>query len=304
MMNTCGQYKIVRKLGDGAFGDVMLAEHSETKKQWALKIIKQEVDLPIIEYDFCSEVNIMRKLDHKNLLKLYDYDEKAEIAYENGTWRKAKFMALEYAKHGVIFDTIVQTGAFSESIARYYFHQLVDAVEYMHKKGIVHRDIKLENILIDENFDLKLTDFGFSDYEITSEKAKGSSLYMAPEMHTQEKFDTIPADIFALGVWLFMMIKAHQPFIEANRTDEYFKVLMMDPKEFWKFHFKNGKRYGHSKSLIKLLDKLIKINPKSRISISNIKKNEWYNQPIPSHEEVVEEMKFRMRELSDENLSD
>jgi serine/threonine protein kinase len=176
----------------------------------------------------------MKTLQHPNLLKLIEFDEDADLTYKNGTVLKAKYMALELAEHGVIFDIIVNSGRFSESLTRYYFHQLVDAVEYMHNKGIVHRDIKLENILIDENFNLKLTDFGFADSEKVSDIPKGSSLYMAPEMHKEQEFETIPADIFAVGVCLFMMIKAHRPFVEATCNDKYFQVFMTKPKEFWK----------------------------------------------------------------------
>jgi serine/threonine protein kinase len=252
-----------------------------------------------MDYDFKSEISIMKELNHPNLLSLLESDENAELVYKNGTTYKTKFMALELAKYGVIFDIIVGGGKFSESLARYYFHQLVDAVEHMHNKGIVHRDIKLENILIDENFDLKLTDFGFSDTEKLSDNPKGSSLYMAPEMHALEKFETIPADMFALGVCLFMMIKAHQPFIEATRYDEYFRVYMTEPKEFWKFHFKKGKKYGHSKSLIKLLNKLFKVDPKSRMTLSEMRKNEWFDGPVPSRAEVIEEMTSRMKSMEE-----
>jgi serine/threonine protein kinase len=70
-------------------------------------------------------------------------------------------LALELAKGGELFDYISQTGEFSEDVARYFFHQLIDALDYMNKKGISHRDLKPENILMSEVFDLKLADFGF-----------------------------------------------------------------------------------------------------------------------------------------------
>lgn len=142
----------------------------------------------------------MKKLDHKHLIKIYKAKNSAVYTEEDGTTSDVKYMALELARHGNLFDIIVDSGKFSDNLARYYFHQLVEAIEHMHSKGIAHRDLKLENILIDENFDLKLTDFGFSDEEKVSDRTCGTNIYMAPEMHVQDEFETIPADIFTLGV--------------------------------------------------------------------------------------------------------
>lgn len=98
------------------------------------------------------------------------------------------FMALELAEGGELFDYIFQTGRLDEKIARYYFLQLLDAFEYIHNKGISHCDVKLQNILLDHQFNLKLADFGFSSKQPTNTTYKGSGEYMAPEIHIEQGY--------------------------------------------------------------------------------------------------------------------
>jgi serine/threonine protein kinase len=93
---------------------------------------------------------------------------------------------LEYAEGGEIFEYIAICGKFSEDVARTYFHMLIEALEYIHSKGICHRDIKPENILLDKDFILKLTDFGFGTYLSRGELKTylGTEGYMAPEIRS------------------------------------------------------------------------------------------------------------------------
>jgi len=94
-------------------------------------------------------------------MELRDYSAQGVEKRPSGRSREVYYLALELAKGGELFDYISQTGEFSEDVARYFFHQLIDALDYMNKKGISHRDLKPENILMSEVFDLKLADFGF-----------------------------------------------------------------------------------------------------------------------------------------------
>ncbi len=172
-----------------------------------------------------SEVTIMKELSHKNIINLIDYSDEAKYTLPDGRTMDVYYLALELAENGEIFDFVAETGRFSESISRYYFHQLVDSLDSIHQKGISHRDIKPENILLDQSYNIKLTDFGFAEYEEVSHVRKGTAGYMAPEMHYNEEYITQPLDIFALGIVLFIFIKGSPPFNKAKGTDQHFKLF-------------------------------------------------------------------------------
>ena len=99
-------------------------------------------------------------MDHWRILKLKDYYPKEE--YINEIDDQSRYLVTELAASGHLYDVIWLTGWFSENIARYYFLQLIDAIQYINSKGISHLDIKLENMLLNDEYDLKLCDFGLS----------------------------------------------------------------------------------------------------------------------------------------------
>ena len=102
-----------------------------------------------------------------------------------------------------MFDWVAETGAFSEKLARFYFQQLISGLEYLNSHGTSHRDLKLENILLDEKFNLKIADFGFASVKPRNSTFKGTQGYMAPEVIRGEEYSGHCIDIFAAGVMLF-----------------------------------------------------------------------------------------------------
>ena len=150
-----------------------------------------------------NEIIYTRDLDHPNIIKLLDYSAQQSYISETGKESDVYFLALELASGGELFDFVYQTGRLSEKIARYYFIQLLDSLQYIHSKGISHWDIKLQNILIDSKFNLKLADFGFSSNQATNSTYKGSGEYMAPEIVLGSQYFGPAVDLFAAGVLLF-----------------------------------------------------------------------------------------------------
>lgn len=130
---------------------------------------------------FENEVDAYKKLDHPNIIKLIDYSTTTPVIKKNKTV-EVNFLALEYAENGEIMDYISKTGSFAESTARYFFLQLMSAMEHINKKGLSHQDIKPDNIMLDSEFNIKLADFGFATDEEYSSKMKGTLSYMAPEI--------------------------------------------------------------------------------------------------------------------------
>jgi serine/threonine protein kinase len=155
MPSKLGKYTLVRTLGSGAYSKVKLAQDSETGLYYAIKIMKgaeEEKNRKMIE-NVISEVQTMsqfKKEDHPFIVNLIEYDKDGIIEKQDGSKRQE------------LFDFVASTGAFPEHVARYYFRQLMEGLDSVHRKGITHRDLKPENLLYDGDFNLKIADFGFA----------------------------------------------------------------------------------------------------------------------------------------------
>lgn len=146
---------------------------------------------------------------------------KTKYNKKNGKSKEVLYIALELAQAGELFDFISISGEFSEQLARYFFKQLLSSVEYCHRRMIAHRDLKLENLLLDQDFNIKLADFGFA---AQLEGHNGNGLlktklgtygYRAPEIILEQPYEGKPVDIFAAGVILFTMVAKLPPFGQA-----------------------------------------------------------------------------------------
>ena len=129
------------------------------------------------------------------------------------------YVVLKLASHGCLCNILSESGRFSEPVARYYMKQLLEGLDHCHYSGITHRDLKADNLLLDENYDLKIADFGFAGPNSGSngtglhKSQVGTKRYMAPEITTSTKgYRGPPADLFAVGVLLFVMVTARFPF--------------------------------------------------------------------------------------------
>lgn len=132
-------------------------------KYYAVKVIKR-TNIIANEKAIKNEVNIMKSLKHPNLINLVDFMEKEEYFKTNGSSFHVMSVVLELATAGELFEYVANTGRFNEAVSRTYFHQMIDALEYLHSNNIAHRDMKPENLLFDADFNLKIADFGFSTF--------------------------------------------------------------------------------------------------------------------------------------------
>jgi serine/threonine protein kinase len=225
---------------------------------------------------------------------------------------KCSYLVLEYVQQGELFDYVKYNKGLYFKIALYYFKSLILSLEEMHNKNICHRDIKLENLLLDSNFTLKICDFEFSeeiyrDFENKEYKfhidKQGTFAYMAPEFyvsrilkdpnndslknsytifHTGDKID-----IFACGVVLFIMLTGGLPFISAETTDKNYRLLKDYKYDiFWKSKKFSIIKHNIPECAKDLLNKIFEFDPEKRISIEDIKKHEFYTEGVPSQEEI------------------
>lgn len=301
-MATLDEYQILKDLGAGAFSTVKLGRHKDTGKLVALKIIKDDaLENSSMANTFKNEVEIMQEISHPNLINMITSSNEGVLKESTGHTRdKIIYLTLELASGGELFDFIAQTGSFSEPVARYYFHQIIDAFEYLHGKGISHRDMKPDNIMLDDEFNLKIADFGFSSRAASNESFKGTRSYMAPEILIGAKYYGPMVDIFAAGIILFIMITQIPPFQMAHPKDGWYKFVCSNRMDkFWKFHGQNqpGGIDFFSKSFIDLITWLFNFDHTTRPSLAEIKEHEWYKGPVATKEEIKAEFAERKAQL-------
>jgi serine/threonine protein kinase len=285
----------------------MLARNKNGGDLIALKIMKKDIGFEGATSDVVkNEVEIMTKLNHPNIINLLEFSDTAEHTKANGVKTPVYYLALELANGGELFDFIAQTGKFSEDIARFYFHQLVDTFEYLHGNGVSHRDIKPENIMLDADFNLKIADFGFSSNKAVNESLKGTNSYMAPEILLGNKYSGQCVDLFAAGVVLFIMVAQHQPFNRASSQDTHYKLLTNKLDLFWKLHSRN-KPNGldfFTKEFRDFIPSILNFDPIQRPSLAEVKASEWYNGPVPTYDQVRNEFIERKQAMDDANMQE
>lgn len=286
------------------FHRVKLARHSETGAMVALKIMKNSgFDTGMMEL-VKNEIGAMKDLDHQSLVKLIDFNEDAKYVKPNGTQVDVFYLALELVSGGELFDFIAETGRFSEEVARYYFHQMIEGLEYMHTQGISHRDIKPENMMLDVNHNLKIADFGFSSSQAMNETKRGTDGYMAPEIYKGVRYSGQSVDLFATAIILFIMVAQHPPFNAASARDPHYKLLSTNRVDvFWKVHTKRkeGGLDFFSEDFRDLVSSMLSYIPHERPSLAEIKSHPWYNGPLPTPEQITEEFDQRSASLAAAN---
>ena len=256
-----------KTIGQGTFGKVKLAVHGPTGERVAIKILEKNKIKDSSDIERVSrEIKIMKKLSHPNIAQLFEVIETAEQI----------LMVLEYASGGELFDYIVARGKLAESTSVRYFHQILNAVEYIHFNKVVHRDLKPENLLLDENNNIKLADFGLSncyDDGRTLDTPCGSPCYAAPEMVAGKSYSGLSVDIWSCGIVLYAMICGFLPFEDNNTPVLYQKIIKGEYEEpAWLSH-----------SAKDLLRHILDTNPGTRYSIDNIRRHPWMKEtPSPS----------------------
>ncbi|XP_032958245.1 serine/threonine-protein kinase MARK2-like, partial [Rhinolophus ferrumequinum] len=251
-------YELLDTIGEGRHGKVKLGRHILTGTQVAIKIIQRQ-GVHTDPRGGLREVRCMLGLRHPNIVQLFEVIDTD----------KSAFLIMEHASRGNLGRYLEIHGRMEESAARRTFRQLVSAVHYCHGKGIIHRDVKPQNVLLDRNLDARLADFSLSTPFNGSKLSTfcGTPLYTAPELFQGEEYDGPPVDIWSLGVVLYHMVTGTTPFKG--------KDLMQLVKQI-----KSG-IYAVPQYLTvelqHLLGKLITRNPADRSSLTDILPDLWLN---------------------------
>ncbi|KAK4856175.1 hypothetical protein QYF36_014840 [Acer negundo] len=282
-----GKYQLGRILGEGNFGKVKLAKNLDSGQYFAVKILEKNriIDLKITD-QIKREIATLKLLKHPNVVRLHEVlASKSKI-----------YMVLEYVTGGELFDRIASKGKLSQAHGRKLFQQLIDGVSYCHNKGIFHRDLKLENLLVDSKGNIKISDFGLSALpqhfrdDGLLHTTCGSPNYVAPEVLNNRGYDGATSDIWSCGVILYVILTGYLPFDDRNLAVLYQKIFKGDAK------IPKWLSPGAQNMLRRILDP----NPATRITMSGIKADEWFNQDYtPANPNDEEEDTF----IDDEALS-
>lgn len=254
-------FVFISKIGKGSTAKVYLAEHLVSKQQFAVKRIskKQLFQHENGPKNLADEIRILHEIQHENIVKLYS-------VYES---KKTVFLVMEYLPFGNLYQRVLVRGKFSDEISVKFMRNLLLTLEYLHSKSIVHRDLKLENIIMtgEEDFEFKIIDFGLAYLSSATQSSKcGSPGYVAPEILFNIRYDS-KIDIFSAGVILYILISGKHPF-HARTTR---KILQRNIKCEFSLH-KNV-----SKGAAELINYMMEADPELRPSASQLLEHPWIN---------------------------
>ncbi|ORE03953.1 Pkinase-domain-containing protein [Rhizopus microsporus var. microsporus] len=277
-----GDYHLLQDLGQGACGKVKLAMNNETGETLAIKIIKRpEIDEEqrsingkvYSEKKFLEEklnwegrekravreTSIMKLLRHPYVVKYYDMV----------TTDSYHYIMMEYAEGGQLLHHIAADGMMCEPEARHYTRQIISALDYMHRNSIVHRDLKVENIMLDRTGrSIKVGDFGLSNTHFPEKRLTtfcGSLYFAAPEVLNGDPYQGPELDVWSLGVVIYVMVTGHMPFDDVSVPliqDKIKNAIVSYPEHI-------------SECLQDLLSKIFVVDQKRRIKLADIMKHDW-----------------------------
>jgi len=260
-------------------------------RQVVLKTFPLQTD---INKTYFREKNALLSLNHPNIIQLY---EAVDLANFDHVGQKISYLALEYASYGDLLEIISKTGHLPEILGRTLFHQLIEAISYLHRRNLAHMDIKVDNILIDENFRLKLIDFDLcQNLDSSFLEARGTPGYRAPEVKNGLCGDLRAADIYSAAVVLFIMMVGHPPYLEHSNGcdaeyDAFYKIFRKNVNRFWEVHAKHKNNPDFfNEDFQELINWMLKEEPRDRATIEDIQKTKWYQGPVLGKEEFALEM--------------
>ncbi|KKY16699.1 putative serine threonine protein kinase [Diplodia seriata] len=263
-LRSVGNYQLGRLIGKGSFGKVYLASH---KLMHGSKVVLKSANKN--DSNLAREIHHHRQFLHPHIARLYEV-----IVTETLVW-----LVLEYWDE--LYNHLLRTGPMEPAKVQKIFTQLVGAVSYIHLKACVHRDLKLENVLLDKHGNVKLVDFGFTrEYEGKSNYLQtwcGTVCYSAPEMLKGEKYAGEKVDVWSLGVIAYALLCGELPFDEDDENETKKRILKEEPK------YPDHMPEQAKDLIVKLLSK----RPLLRPSLPEILQHPWLAEHAPQQQAIL-----------------
>ncbi|XP_076805886.1 PAS domain-containing serine/threonine-protein kinase-like [Clavelina lepadiformis] len=263
-------YDVIKAVGNGAYGFVRIARKKKNRKEFVVKFIRKEKVLDecwVDDYETDSqiplEIALLTKLEHPNIVQVLEF-------FEN-----TRFFSMVMPKHGVsvidLFEFIDREPRLDEALASYIFRQIVSAVYFLHMEGVVHRDIKDENVIIDESFCCKLIDFGSAAFfkpDKTFATFCGTIEYCSPEVLLGQRYEGPELEVWALGITLYTLVYGENPFHDIEETIE---AILRPPSIL-------------SEELMSLMQAMLQPVPEHRCTMKDLADDFWINLPVDIRE--------------------
>ena len=294
------KYILLDKIGEGTSGKVYLSEEIVSHQKYAIKIFNEKC---IDEYE--RELKILQKIQNKNIIKYISNGTGSKLKHGFKS-NKLDYIVLENAEKGELFYFVssVKKG-FDENISKYIFKEILYGINSLHENGYSHSDIKLDNILLDRDSNIKLSDFSFSQ-ELKGKNGdgkliekKGTIGYFPPEFITQKTYNGIKSDIYSLGITLFALVTCGIPFPKKNSLLDAIKTRSYNSK--LKFYKESLNDLNLSDDFFNLCFKMISLNPDDRYNnIEEILKDPWLNNDCSNLLDVLNELSSRENHVHQE----
>ncbi|XP_051115087.1 serine/threonine-protein kinase SAPK10-like [Andrographis paniculata] len=270
IMHDSDRYDLVRDIGSGNFGVARLMRDKQTKELVAVKYIERGEK---IDENVKREIINHRSLRHPNIVRFKEVIlTPTHLA-----------IVMEYASGGELFERICNAGRFSEDEARFFFQQLISGVSYCHSMQICHRDLKLENTLLDGSPAprLKICDFGYSKSSLLHSQPKstvGTPAYIAPEVLRRKEYDGKIADVWSCGVTLYVMLVGSYPFEDPAEPKDFRKTI----QRILNVQYSIPETHQISEDCRSLISRIFVADPAQRITIPEITNHAWFLKNLPA----------------------
>lgn len=265
-------------LGEGSYSTVLAAQDRQTLKDYAIKVLdkKHIIKEKKVKYVNIEKDTLNRLTDHPGVVRLY-YTFQDE---------RSLYFVLDLCSGGELLGVLKRMTTFDEECTRFYGAQILDTIEYMHKRGVIHRDLKPENVLLDDKKHIKITDFGTAkilkenkdaggrstfQQDTSSEENRarsfvGTAEYVSPELLT-DKNACKASDLWAFGCIIYQLLSGRPPFKAGNEYQTFQKIVALD------YTFPRGfPEVAHD-----LVERLLVLDPQRRLSIEHIKNHQFFD---------------------------
>jgi serine/threonine protein kinase len=298
------RYNIKEKIGAGGQANIFLVEKEYTNDKYVIKVLKEDDSVSFNREE--RYLTFLKNLNHPNNRYITNIinSEEGLIIRKDRPIEQKKYIILEHCEGGTLIDFVVGNNpGFGELYSKLIFIKIFNAVKLCHDKGICHRDIKPDNILLDEKYNPKLCDFGHATENkdnLKEFKNIGTAAYKAPEILKGRPYDGFKADIFSLGKSLVEVTHGKPIFKYADENDDFYNIIIKGNTELFKNIIKNLP--GITPDFIDLYMKMISLDPEKRPSIDQILNHHWFNEIYEMEDKIKIDLEKKLESAFEQRV--